>query len=171
LKDVIEGKALVLGDNIDTDAIIPGQYLTSWDPKELGLHALEGVDPELPRIIKDEGYTIIVAGRNFGCGSSREHAVLALKGAGIKAVIAESFARIFYRNAINRGLPAIEAPNASKVISNGNTLRVSLEEGIVEVLETRSRLTFKPFPNHILQILGCGGLINYLKLRLTKLSK
>ncbi|HID18810.1 TPA: 3-isopropylmalate dehydratase, partial [Candidatus Bathyarchaeota archaeon] len=121
---IFEGKALKCGDNVDTDAIIPGKYLVLTRPEELAAHALEGLNPEFPSKIGE--FTVLVAGRNFGCGSSREHAPLALKHAGVKCVLAESFARIFFRNAVNLGLPVLECQGVSSRIIEGDSLKVNL---------------------------------------------
>lgn len=161
----IEGKVLVVGDNVDTDAIIPGRYLTLTDPVELGKHALEGLDPGIPSKLKER--SVIVAGRNFGCGSSREHAVLALIGAGVKAVVAESFARIFYRNAINRGLLAIEIPGIRQRISDGDRLVIDIEKNSIE-LPSGDVITFKPLAREVLEIIETGGLIERLKKEVLK---
>ncbi|MCC6047871.1 MAG: 3-isopropylmalate dehydratase small subunit [Desulfurococcaceae archaeon] len=157
---VIEGRVLVVGDNVDTDAIVPGRYLTITDPRELGKHALEGLDPSIPEKLRER--SIIVAGRNFGCGSSREHAVLALIGAGVRAVIAESFARIFYRNAINRGLLVLEAPGIRQRVRDGDTVVVDLDRGVVR-LPTGEEVQFKPIAREVLEIVEAGGLIEKLR--------
>ena len=157
---VVRGRVLKVGDNVDTDAIIPGKYLTLTDPKELGKHALEGLDPNIPNLLKVR--QIIVAGRNFGCGSSREHAVLALIGAGVKAVIAESFARIFYRNSVNRGLLAIEVPGVRGEVSEGEEITVDLERSVV-ITASGKTLQFKPMPRELVEIIEAGGLIERLK--------
>jgi 3-isopropylmalate/(R)-2-methylmalate dehydratase small subunit len=157
---VIEGRVLVVGDNVDTDAIVPGRYLTITDPRELGKHALEGLDPSIPEKLRER--SIIVAGRNFGCGSSREHAVLALIGAGVRAVIAESFARIFYRNAINRGLLVLEAPGVRQRVRDGDTVVVDLDRGVVR-LPTGEEVRFKPIAREVLEIVEAGGLIEKLR--------
>lgn len=159
---IIRGRVIVLGDNIDTDVIIPGKYLIYTDPKELGRHVFEGIDPTLPNRIREGD--IVVAGKNFGCGSSREHAVLAIIGAGIKAVIAESFARIFYRNAINRGLPVIELPGIKSKVKENDVITINFEENTV-TLPTGEKLRFKPFSKEVMDILKAGGLIKYLKER------
>ncbi|MGC9091560.1 MAG: 3-isopropylmalate dehydratase [Fervidicoccaceae archaeon] len=156
----IKGIVLKVGDNIDTDAIIPGKYLTLTDPGELGRHALEVLDPSIPSLLKER--QIIVAGRNFGCGSSREHAVLALMGAGVKAIIAESFARIFYRNSINRGLLAIELSGAPSVISDGDEVLIDLEKSVVTTVGGKE-LRSKPLPREVIEIIEAGGLIERLK--------
>jgi len=159
---VIKGKALTVGDNINTDLIIPGKYLTMTDPAELGKHVLEGLDPSIHEKIQKERMEIVVAGRNFGCGSSREHAVLAIIGAGIKAVIAESFARIFYRNAINRGLLAIEVKGVRDKVKEGDTITIDLTENSI-MLPTGEKISFKPLPKEVMEIIEAGGLIEYLK--------
>jgi len=157
---IVRGRVLKVGDNVDTDAIIPGKYLTLTDPRELGKHALEGLDPSMPSLLKDR--QIIVAGRNFGCGSSREHAVLALLGAGVKAVLAESFARIFYRNAINRGLLAIEVPGVRNAVADGEEVIVNVEETTL-ITASGKTLRFKPIPKELLEIIEAGGLVESLK--------
>jgi len=164
-RKLIEGRALVVGDNVDTDAIIPGRYLTTTDPKELGKHALEGLDPSIPEKLRER--SIIVAGRNFGCGSSREHAVLALLGAGVKVVIAESFARIFFRNAINRGLLALEAPDIRQKVRDGDSIAVDLDRGVVR-LPTGEEVPFKPLAREVLEIIEAGGLIEKLRKELQR---
>ncbi|MEM0105385.1 MAG: 3-isopropylmalate dehydratase small subunit [Zestosphaera sp.] len=156
----VEGKVLVVGDNVDTDAIVPGRYLTLTDARELGKHALEGLDPSIPSRLRERD--LIVAGRNFGCGSSREHAVLALLGAGVKAVVAESFARIFYRNAINRGLMVVEAPGVSQRVTDGERLVIDLEGGVI-VLASGEVMQFKPIAREVLEIIEAGGLIERLR--------
>lgn len=161
----IEGRVLVVGDNVDTDVIIPGRYLTLTDPAELGKHALEGLDPGIPSKLKER--SIVVAGRNFGCGSSREHAVLALIGAGVRAVVAESFARIFYRNAINRGLLVVEAPGVRHRVSDGDRLVIDLERSVVE-LPTGEVVPFKPLAREVLEIIEAGGLIEKLRKELRR---
>lgn len=161
----VEGRVLVVGDNVDTDAIIPGRYLTLTDPVELGKHALEGLDPSIPGKLKER--SIVVAGRNFGCGSSREHAVLALIGAGVKAIVAESFARIFYRNAINRGLLVVEAPGVRQKVSDGDRLVIDVERSVVE-LPSGDVVPFKPLPKEVLEIIEAGGLIEKLRKELKR---
>ncbi|MBS7634927.1 3-isopropylmalate dehydratase small subunit [Candidatus Bathyarchaeota archaeon] len=157
---IVSGKAVLFGDNINTDIIIPSKYLTSLDPNELAKHAMESIDPSFPNRAK-EG-VIIVAGRNFGCGSSREQAPLALKYAGTKCVIAESFARIFFRNAINIGLPILEAAGISGEIDEGDVLKIILEEGKI-IDETKGRVfSASQLPNFILEIIRDGGLIEHL---------
>ncbi|MEM2208485.1 MAG: 3-isopropylmalate dehydratase small subunit [Sulfolobales archaeon] len=161
----VEGKVLVVGDNVDTDVIIPGRYLTLTDPAELGKHALEGLDPSMPAKLREKN--IVVAGKNFGCGSSREHAVLALVGAGVKVVVAESFARIFYRNAINRGLLVVEAPGIRQKVSEGDRVVVDFERNVIELL-SGELVSFKPIAKEVLEIIEAGGLIEKLKKELQK---
>jgi 3-isopropylmalate dehydratase small subunit len=157
----VSGKAMVFGNYVNTDAIIPGKYLTLLDPAEMAKHAMEGLDPTFAE--KARNGVIIVAGRNFGCGSSREQAPLALKYAGVRCVLAGSFARIFFRNAINIGLPVLESPNVSKEVKEGDMLKVSLEEGQI-VDETKKRaIEGTKLPEFILEILQDGGLIAHLK--------
>lgn len=157
---IVSGKAILFGDNINTDIIIPSKYLTSLDPNELAKHAMESIDPSFPNRAK-EG-VIIVAGRNFGCGSSREQAPLALKYAGVNCIIAESFARIFFRNAINIGLPILEAAGISGEINEGDILKIILEEGKI-IDETKGRVfSASRLPDFILEIIRDGGLIEHL---------
>ncbi len=162
----INGKAVIFGDNINTDVIIPSKYLTTLDRSELAKHVMESLDPNFAEKAR-EG-VIIVAGKNFGCGSSREHAPIALKYAGVKCVLAESFARIFYRNAINIGLPVLECPGVSDKIGPGDILSIDLSEGLI-VNETRNeRLRANKLPSFILEIIEDGGLIEHLKRRMGK---
>ncbi|MER3399569.1 MAG: 3-isopropylmalate dehydratase small subunit [Thermoflexus sp.] len=158
------GRAWVFGDNIDTDVIIPGRYLNTTDPHELAAHCMEGVDPEFPRKVRPGD--IVVAGRNFGSGSSREHAPISLKAAGISCVIAKSFARIFFRNAINIGLPVLECPEAVEATQPGDELEVRLDTG--EILNRRAGTVFraKPYPPFMLELIRAGGLIPYTRARL-----
>jgi 3-isopropylmalate/(R)-2-methylmalate dehydratase small subunit len=157
----VSGKATVFGDDVNTDAIIPGKYLTLLDPAEMAKHAMEGLNPNFSE--KAKNGVIIVARKNFGCGSSREQAPLALKYAGVKCILAESFARIFFRNAINIGLPVLESPNVSREVEEGDVLAVSLEEGKI-VNETRNHIIkATELPEFILEILQDGGLIAHLK--------
>jgi 3-isopropylmalate/(R)-2-methylmalate dehydratase small subunit len=157
----ITAKAAKFGNNINTDVILPGKYLELIDPKELGRHALEGLDPNFPHRAKDG--VIIVGGKNFGCGSSREQAPIALKAAGVKCVLAESFARIFYRNAINIGLPALECSGISEKIDEGNSISVDLKGGIVENHTAGVTLKTSPLPEFIMNLLEEGGLISHTR--------
>ncbi len=155
------GKVHKFGANIDTDAIIPARYLNTFDPRELARHCMEDADQEFPN--KVQPGDIIVADKNFGCGSSREHAPIAIKGAGISCVIADSFARIFYRNAINIGLPILESPEAVAAIQEGDTVEVDLESGKIKNLRTGDEYQATPFPEFMQGIISQGGLINYVK--------
>ncbi len=160
----IHGKAIKFGDNVDTDVILPGQYLVLTDPMELAKHAMEGLDPTFARKIYDGA--IIVAGKNFGCGSSREQAPLALKHAGVRCVLAESFARIFYRNAITIGLPVLECPGVSSKVDGGDELVVDLRAGEVENKSKNLALQATQLPEFIMEILDDGGLIEHLRRRI-----
>ena len=164
MKDTVKGRVWKFGDDIDTDIIIPGRYLVLTDEKELAACAMEGCDPEFAKKVKPGD--IMVGGRNFGCGSSREHAPIAIKGAGISAVVAESFARIFYRNAINIGLPLIEVKGISKHVSEGDELEINMEKGILKNLTTGEDFHIEGLPPFMVEILGKGGLIPYLKEKL-----
>lgn len=160
----VNGKAIKFGNNIDTDVILPGKYLVLTDPRELAKHAMEGLDPAFPE--KAKAGVIVVGGRNFGCGSSREQAPLALKYAGVRCVLAESFARIFFRNAINIGLPIGECKGIASTVEDGDELSVDLEAGTVENLTKKRSLQVTKLPPFILEILADGGLIENLKRRL-----
>jgi 3-isopropylmalate/(R)-2-methylmalate dehydratase small subunit len=162
----ISGNAIKFGDNVDTDVILPGKYLVLIDPKELAKHALEGLDPTFPE--KAKKGVVIVGGKNFGCGSSREQAPLALKYAGVQCVIAESFARIFFRNAINIGLPVIECKGILDAVDNGDELAADFEAGKIQNLSKRQSLQVTKLPPFILEILSDGGLIENLRRRLNK---
>ena len=157
----ISGRVWKYGDNINTDVILPGKYLMINDPIELGKHAMEGVDEQFSQKVKKGD--IIVGGRNFGSGSSREHAPLALKAAGVGAVIADSLARIFYRNAINLGLPVLECPGISELVQEGDSIMVDVLKG--EVMNSSTGLSLKtvPLPEFIISILRSGGLVPYLR--------
>lgn len=155
------GKVIKYGNNVDTDVIIPARYLNSSDPKELASHCMEDLDPTFVKRVK--AGDIIVGGRNFGCGSSREHAPLAIKTSGIACVVAESFARIFYRNAINIGLPIIECPEAAKAITEGDEIEIDFNSGIITDLTTGKTYTAQPFPQFIQSIIEAGGLINAIE--------
>ena len=154
----LSGKVWCFGDNIDTDLIIAARYLNTSDPKELAKHVMEDADPEF---VKKVGMgDIIVAGENFGCGSSREHAPIALKAAGVSAVVAKSFARIFYRNAFNTGLPIFELSKTGE-IKEGDMLSISMESG--EIKNGAKTYRFTPIPPFMQELLDCGGLMNYAK--------
>lgn len=157
----MKGKAHIYKrDHINTDEIIPARYLTTDKEKELAKHAMEDLDKEFVKKVKQGDF--IVAGENFGCGSSREHAVWALRGSGIQAVIADSFARIFFRNCINNGFYAIECKNASKQIKDGDELEISIEKGIIKDLTNKKEFKFVPFPKFAVDIIKVGGLLNYI---------
>ncbi|HBW38035.1 3-isopropylmalate dehydratase small subunit [Desulfosporosinus sp. BICA1-9] len=153
------GRVWLLSDGVDTGQLIPGQYLPITDPYELAHHALEAVRPEFTAGVQQGD--IIVAGKNFGCGSSREHAAKALKFAGISVVLAESFARIFFRNAFNIGMAAIPLPGITKIVSEGDRLEVSLAEGKVKNLTTGVEISFAQLPPVMVRILESGGIIPY----------
>ena len=157
----ITGKIIVVGDNIDTDQIYPGCYLALTDPKEIGSHCLSGVDENIAANFPQGG--IVVAGRNFGCGSSREHAPIAIKASGIQLVIADSFARIFYRNSINIGLAIVECPEAAEAIEEGHTVEADLDNGILLDQTTGKSFHTAPFPPFIQTIITNGGLIESIK--------
>lgn len=160
----VYGEAVIFGDNINTDIIVPGKYLTTLNPEELAKHAMEGLDPDFAK--KAQGGVIIVAGRNFGCGSSREQAPIALKYAGVRCILAESFARIFYRNAINIGLPILECASVSSKVDLGDHLSVDLAEGKVVNLTKNESFQASRLPSFILEIIEDGGLIENFKKRL-----
>ncbi|MDR3175825.1 MAG: 3-isopropylmalate dehydratase small subunit [Desulfovibrio sp.] len=160
------GSALTVGDHIDTDAIIPAIYLVSADPAELGSHCMEGLDPQWKKKIKP-GATLLTAGRNFGCGSSREHAPVALIGAGIPVVIAHSFARIFYRNSFNMGLVPIEVGEDYSEFHEGDELTVDLPAGKIYNKTTGKTVNFPPLPESMRAILDTGGLAEFVKGKLS----
>lgn len=157
----LTGKVHKFGADIDTDAIIPARYLNTFDPDELAKHCMEDADPLFPE--KVQAGDIIVADKNFGCGSSREHAPIAIKGAGVSCVIAKSFARIFYRNSINIGLPILECDEAADAALNGDELIVELETGMITNKRTGEEYQAAPFPEFMQAIIQKGGLINYVK--------
>ncbi len=156
----MRGKVWKFGDNVDTDLIIAARYLNTSEPSELAKHVMEDADPEF--VNKMEPGDIIVAGENFGCGSSREHAPIALKAAGIAAVIAPTFARIFYRNAFNMGLPIFELPEAAE-INEGDIVRIDMEKGEVIDETTGKSYKFVPIPEFMQELVDAGGLIQYAK--------
>lgn len=147
-------------DNIDTDVIIPARYLNTSDPVELARHCMEDADAEFVNKVKPGD--VMVAGKNFGCGSSREHAPIAIKTAGISVVIAASFARIFYRNAINIGLPIVECPEAAEKINAGDTVSVDFNTGIITDETTGEKFQGEPYPEFMQRIIAAGGLVNYV---------
>ena len=159
----IEGKVWRYGDNVDTDVIIPARYLNSFDPKELASHCMVDIDPAFCEKVKEGD--IIVGGKNFGCGSSREHAPIAIQASGVPVVIAASFARIFYRNGINIGLPLLEIGEEVEKIKAGDILRVAPETGVIEDVTTGDTFRAHPLPGFVREIARAGGLINYIKTR------
>ena len=148
------------GDNVDTDVIIPARYLNSSDAKDLATHCMEDIDKEFVKKVKPGD--IMVANKNFGCGSSREHAPLAIKTAGISCVIAETFARIFYRNAINIGLPILECPEAAKAIEAGHEVEVDFDSGVITDMTTGQSFRGQAFPEFMQRIMKADGLMNYI---------
>ena len=157
----IQGKALKSGDNVDTDVIIPARYLNTPDAKELATHCMEDIDPQFAS--KVQRGDIIVAGRNFGCGSSREHAPLAIKASGVACVVAASFARIFYRNALNIGLPILECPAAADAIETGHRVAADLAAGTITDETTGAAFAAEPFPPFMQELIAVGGLAAYLR--------
>ena len=155
------GKVFKFGDNVDTDVIIPARYLNAPDPSELAKHCMEDIDPEF--VNKVSVGDIIVATKNFGCGSSREHAPISIKAAGVSCVIAETFARIFYRNAINIGLAILECPEAVDAITNGDEVIADSDMGIIKNITTGAEFSTKPFPEFIGKIIADGGLMESIK--------
>lgn len=158
---MISGKVWKYGDHINTDLIIPGRYLDNYDLAHLASHAMEDVDPTFARSVQKGD--IIVAGRNFGCGSSREQAPLSLKAAGVGAIIAGSAARIFYRNSINVGLPLIICPEAARILSHGDKVDIDLAKGTIRNERTGETVRFVPPPHFLLAILEDGGLVPYMR--------
>lgn len=161
---LLKGRSWKFGDDIDTDAIIPARYLNTSDPDELARHLMEDADKDFPGKVRQGD--IITAGKNFGCGSSREHAPIAIKAAGIQAVIAKSFARIFYRNAFNIGLSIFESPEASEGIREGNTVEIDADTGIIKNLTTGEQYRAKPIPPFMQELIKAGGLIEWTKKKL-----
>ena len=156
----IEGKVFKYGNDVDTDVIIPARYLNDSSEKALASHCMEDIDPDF--VNKVSAGDVIVAGDNFGCGSSREHAPLATKGSGVSLVIANSFARIFYRNAINIGLPILECPQAVAAINAGDKVKADLSAGTIYNLTTGEKFAAEPFPPFIQEIINDGGLLKHL---------
>ena len=166
MQSIIEGRVFKLGDNVNSDIIIPGRYLIHIDPVELAKHAFEMLGDEFP--MKLRGYDILLAGRNFGCGSAREQASTAIKGLGIKAVVAVSFARTFYRNAINDGLTIVECPGVYDAVEEGDEISISLEKG--QIVHAGRDYSFPQIPASVRKILELGGLANYLKANMQRTS-
>jgi 3-isopropylmalate/(R)-2-methylmalate dehydratase small subunit len=161
-----KGKVIKYGNNVDTDVIIPARYLNTSDPVELASHCMEDLDEKFTSRVKKGD--VMVAGRNFGCGSSREHAPIAIKVSGISCVVAETFARIFYRNAINIGLPILECPEAAKDIKDGDDVEVDFDSGSIKNLTTGKTYQGQPFPEFMQELISADGLIEYIKKSLSK---
>ncbi|MBR6429670.1 MAG: 3-isopropylmalate dehydratase small subunit [Oscillospiraceae bacterium] len=160
---MVAGKVFTFGDNVDTDVIIPARYLNAPSPEELAKHCMEDIDPAF--VGKVHQGDIMVGGANFGCGSSREHAPIAIQASGVACVIAASFARIFYRNAINIGFPILECPEAAQAIGNGDTVSVDFSTGVIRDETTGQTFQAAAFPAFINRIIDKGGLLKYLKAR------
>jgi len=158
---IIKGMAIKYGNNVDTDVIIPARYLYTSDEKELAAHCFEDLDKDFKEKVKTR--KIIVAGDNFGCGSSREHAPISIKGSGVKLIIAKSFARIFFRNAINIGLPVVANAEAGKHIKDGDELEIDLSNGKIYDITTGKTFDISPLPEFIQKIIESGGYIKYIK--------
>ena len=159
----VQGKVFKYGDNVDTDVIIPARYLNTPDMKELAKHCMEDIDAEFAGKVRSGD--IMVAGKNFGCGSSREHAPASIKAAGIACVIAATFARIFYRNALNIGLPILECPEAAAAIASGDEVAVDFETGEITDLRTGEKFQAEPFPPFMQELIAAGGLGAYMSKR------
>lgn len=157
----VKGNIFKYGDNVDTDVIIPARYLSTSDPQELKKHCMEDIDKDFAEKVKDGD--IMVAGKNFGCGSSREHAPIAIRASGISCVIAESFARIFYRNSFNIGLPIIESKEAAKNIDQGDQVEIDFSKGEIRNITKDQVYTGQPYPEFIQKIIKSEGLVNYTK--------
>jgi len=157
----IEGKVLKYGDNINTDEIIPARYLVTISKEELAEHCMEDLDEKFVDKVKEA--KILAVGKNFGCGSSREHAPLALKGAGVACIIAVSFARIFFRNCLNMGIPIFECPGVWQEVNEAETVRIDLETGRIENLSQKRSYTVLPYPEFVQQLIDKGGLGEYIK--------
>ena len=162
----LRGRAHKYGKNVDTDVIIPGKYCNIIDPAELGKHAMEGLDPEYTAKMKPGD--VIVADSNFGCGSSREVAPIAIKGSGTSAVVAKSFARIFYRNALNIGLPIFESPEAADAVENGDELEIDAAGGVIRNVTKNQTYTAAAFPPFMQSLIDAGGLQPYVEKRLAE---
>lgn len=157
-------KVHVYDDDVNTDVIYPGRYLDVYDPEQMALYCMEDIDGEFKRRV--EGGDVVVGGRNFGCGSSREQAVLCLRYAGVRAVVAGSFARIFFRNCINQGMPAIECKDAHDAFSTGDEVELDMEAGVLRNVTRGTEVGFKPLPPFLMEIIGDGGLVPHLRKRL-----
>lgn len=159
-----KGKVFRYKDNVDTDVIIPARYLNTTDPKELASHCMEDIDKEFVKLVQPGD--IMVAGRNFGCGSSREHAPIAIKASGVSCVIASTFARIFYRNAINIGLPILECEQAVAGIEAGDEVEVDFDSGMIRNVSKGTTYKAQPFPEFMKKIMASDGLVNYIKAKM-----
>lgn len=166
---ILKGRVWRFGNNINTDAIIPARYLNTSDPKELAKHVMEDADNEFTAKVKKGD--IIIAENNFGCGSSREHAPIAIKAAGIQAVIARSFARIFYRNAFNIGLPIFESVEASEKIKQGDEIEIDADRGIIKNVTRNDQYISKPIPSFMQELISAGGLIEWTKRKMKVLNQ
>jgi 3-isopropylmalate/(R)-2-methylmalate dehydratase small subunit len=155
------GKVFKYGENVDTDVIIPARRLVTSDPSELAKYCMEDIDSGFASVVRTGD--IIVAGKNFGCGSSREHAPVAIKASGVACVIAPTFARIFYRNAFNTGLPILESEEAADKIEEGDEVEVDFSAGLIRNITKGESYTAEPFPPFISQLIECGGLVEYVK--------
>jgi 3-isopropylmalate/(R)-2-methylmalate dehydratase small subunit len=164
---LLAGRAWKFGDDIDTDAIIPGRYLIINDPGELAVHLFEGVRPEMAKTVSIGDY--VVAGENFGCGSSREHAPIAMKGAGVKAVVAKSFARIFFRNSINIGLPLFICPQVDR-IADGAEIEIDMTGGVIYNKSRSESYKTTPLPDFLQEIVDAGGLVEYTRRQVAKVT-
>ncbi|MBL7068451.1 MAG: 3-isopropylmalate dehydratase small subunit [Candidatus Omnitrophica bacterium] len=163
----IKGKVHKFGNNVNTDEIIPASYLNTTDPGQLARHCMEGIDKNFSKIVKRGD--VIVAGRNFGCGSSREHAPLSIKGAGVSCVIGRSFARIFYRNCINIGLPILESKEAARRIRVNDRLKIDTKRGTIEDITLKKTFYAQKFPPFMQQMISAGGLMKYIKKKKSKI--
>ncbi|OEG71022.1 3-isopropylmalate dehydratase [Candidatus Endomicrobiellum trichonymphae] len=160
---ILKGKVHKYGSNVNTDEIIPARYLNTTDPAILSKYCMEDIDRNFAKNVK--AGDIIVAENNFGCGSSREHAPITIKASGISAVIANSFARIFFRNSINIGLPILESPEAAKAIENGDTVEINLTKGIIKNVTKNGSYQSQPFPEFMQKIIKSGGLLGYINIK------
>ncbi|MEE4265494.1 MAG: 3-isopropylmalate dehydratase small subunit [Desulfobacteraceae bacterium] len=168
MKTSLEGNAFTFGKNLDTDQIYPGQYLELAQVEDIKQHALEGADPDFVKKFKPGD--IIAAGTNFGCGSSREHAAIALKAVGTSVILAESFARIFYRNAINLGLPLLVCPGITDHVTTGAALKIDLKQGVVHNRSTGAELKMQPMSGYVFEILEAGGIKPLVKKQLAQIN-
>lgn len=168
MKTTIEGKAFVFGNNLDTDQIYPGQYLELAKEADIKKHAMEGADPDFVSLFQPGD--IIIGGTNFGCGSSREHAAIALKAVGAHAIVAESFARIFYRNSINLGVPLLVSPGISKLVNQKDVLKIDIKTGRAQNITTKEDLNIQPLSDYVLNILQMGGIKPLVRHQLLKME-